>query len=65
LARAFEFYESAVADGRIRSYGITGTDSLLQDPVKYLKAMRKGVLVADPFKKKEILKVDENFKYEI
>lgn len=24
LARAFEFYESCVADGRLRSYGITG-----------------------------------------
>ena len=29
LAKAFEFYESAVQDGRIRSYGITAYDSLL------------------------------------
>lgn len=65
LAKAFEFYESAVAEGRIRSYGMTGTDSLLQDPVKYIKALRKGVVAYDVFKKKEILRADENFKYEI
>ena len=65
LAKAFEFYESAIAEGRIRSYGMTGTDSLLQDPVKYIKALRKGVVAYDVFKKKEILRADENFKYEI
>jgi len=34
LAKAFEFYESAVQDGRIRSYGLSASESMLQDPVK-------------------------------
>ena len=39
IAKAFEFYERAVQDGKIRSYGLTGTESLLQDPVKFKRRM--------------------------
>ena len=35
LALAFEFYENAVQDGRLRSYGLTGLQSLLQTPEDY------------------------------
>ena len=37
LAHAFQFYEEAVADGRIRSYGISCHDSLLTDKAQGLK----------------------------
>ena len=29
-------------DGRIRSYGLTASDSLLQDPVKFKNKMEQG-----------------------
>lgn len=43
LARAFEFYESAVEDGRIKSYGITGTDSLLLSPKTWYGSVLQSV----------------------
>ena len=43
LARAFEFYEKAVQDGRTRSYGITASESMLQDQEALIDALRKGV----------------------
>ena len=43
LARAFEFYESAVQDGRIKSYGITGSESLLMSPKKWYASVAESV----------------------
>ena len=43
IARAFEFYEKAVQDGRTRSYGITASESMLQDQEAIIDALRKGV----------------------
>ena len=43
MANAFEFYEQAVQDGRIRSYGITATESLLQDPKFFNDCYKIGI----------------------
>jgi hypothetical protein len=38
LANAFQFYEQAVQDGRIKSYGVFSNDSLRSDP-DYIKQL--------------------------
>ena len=45
LAKAFEFYESAVQDGRIRSYGITAFDSLIINQEVMRQKFKKGYKV--------------------
>ena len=45
LAKSFEFYESAVQDGRIRSYGITAFDSLIINQEVMRQKFKKGYKV--------------------
>ena len=46
-------------DGRIRSYGITGSDSLLQDPLAMEDALSRGLKVRDENGKTKIAKTQE------
>jgi len=41
LGRVFEFYERAVQLGDIRSYGLSATSSMLDDPQLAIKAIKE------------------------
>ena len=55
IARAFEFYESAVRDGRIRSYGLLAEESILEHPESMLAALKKGMYIKDYLGKHEFV----------